>query len=58
MADIQPWTRECRLRSHRDRAAVNNDLRFRGPRMPEWLDQGIGNDVEEREEREADYRGV
>jgi hypothetical protein len=32
--------------------ALNNDAALSRPRMPEWLDQGIGKEVEDREEQE------
>ena len=32
--------------------ALNNDQALSRPRMPEWLDEGIGEKVEEREEQE------
>ena len=32
--------------------ALNNDRALSRPRMPEWLDEGIGEEVEEREEQE------
>ena len=32
--------------------ALNNDTALSRPRMPEWLDEDIGRDVEDREEQE------
>jgi hypothetical protein len=32
--------------------ALNNDQALSRPRMPEWLDQGIGERVEDQEEQE------
>jgi hypothetical protein len=32
--------------------ALNNDLALSRPRMPEWLDERIGNKIEELEEQE------
>jgi hypothetical protein len=32
--------------------ALNDDLTLSPPRMPEWLDQGMGKEVEDREEQE------
>jgi hypothetical protein len=32
--------------------ALNNDPALSRPRMPEWLDQGIGKEVEDREQQE------
>jgi len=31
--------------------ALNNDLALSRPRMPEWMDTGIGREVEDREEQ-------
>jgi hypothetical protein len=33
--------------------AMNNDLALSRPRMPEWMDEAIGEEVEDREEQEA-----
>jgi hypothetical protein len=35
--------------------ALNNDRALSPPRMPEWLDEGIGQEVEEREEIRAGF---
>jgi DNA polymerase elongation subunit (family B) len=46
--------REAR-RSHnliRTIPALNNDTALSRPRMPEWIDKGIGEEVEDREEQE------
>jgi hypothetical protein len=32
--------------------ALNNDRALSRPRMPEWMDKGIGREVEDREEQE------
>jgi len=32
--------------------ALNNDTALSRPRMPEWMDEGIGKEVEDREEQE------
>ena len=37
--------------------ALNNDTTLSRPRMPEWMDKGIGGEVEEREEQDEIAEG-
>src|SRR5208282_6287797 len=37
--------------------ALNNDTALSRPRMPEWMDKGIGKEVEDRQEQEEIIAG-